>query len=70
MNKQMTTQDIIRLGKECGFEYSKAECERMQAHIRKQLISFELLNNVNTDGIDPTFDLAGEGRFKMDRWGE
>ena len=70
MNKQMTTQDIIRLGSECGFEYSGAECERMKAHIQRQLVGFEALDDVNTDGVQPTFDLAGENRFKVARRGE
>ena len=70
MIKQMTEQDIIRLGKENGFNYSAAECERIKAHIQKQLSSFEALNAVNTDGVQPTFDLAGEGRFKVGRCGK
>ncbi len=70
MDKLMTEQDIIRLGKAVGLQFSAAEIEPMQAHIKKQLHSFEALNEINTDGVEPTFDLAGEGRFKVGRRGE
>ncbi len=70
MDKLMTEQDIVRLGKAVGIELSAAEIEPMHTHIRKQLHSFEALNDIDTDGVEPTFDLQGEGRFKVGRRGE
>lgn len=70
MDKLMTEQDIERLSKAVGIQFSAAEIEPIQAHIRKQLHSFEALDNIDTNGIDPTFDLQGEGRFMVGRWGE
>ena len=70
MNKQMTNADIIRLGRGIGFDFSAEECQSLTAHIQKQLQSFEMLNCVDTDGVAPTFDLQGEGRFKVGRSGE
>ena len=70
MNKQMTDSDIIKLGKRIGFDYSEADILSLSAHIRKQLTSFEALNGVKTDGVDPTFDPEGKGRFKVERSGE
>ncbi|MDE6201355.1 MAG: hypothetical protein K2M47_05725 [Clostridiales bacterium] len=67
MNKLMTELDIVRLGKAVGIEFSAAEIEPMQAHIQKQLHSFETLDYIDTDGVEPTFDLDGEGRFKVGR---
>lgn len=66
----MTEQDIERLCKAVGIEFSAAEIEPMHAHIRKQLHSFKALDDINTDGVQPTFDLQGEGRFKVGRLGE
>ena len=70
MNKLMTEQDIERLGKAVGIQFSAAEVEPLYAHIQKQLHSFEALDNIDTNGIDPTFDLQGEGRFMVGRCGE
>ena len=70
MNKQMTENEIFRLGKRIGFDYSAAELTDLSAHIKKQLLSFDALNDVDTDGVDPTFDLDGKGRFKVERRGE
>lgn len=70
MNKQMTDNDISRLGKRIGFDYSEADRLSLSAHIRKQLASFESLVGVNTDGVAPTFDPEGKGRFKIERSGE
>ncbi|MDE7405882.1 MAG: hypothetical protein K2M89_03290 [Clostridiales bacterium] len=70
MDKLMTEQDIVRLGKAVGIEFSAAEIEPMQAHIQKQLHSFDALGAISTDGVNPTFDLQGEGRFKVGRRGE
>ncbi|MDE5562944.1 MAG: hypothetical protein K2J01_05300 [Clostridiales bacterium] len=69
MDKLMTEQDIERLSKAVGIQVSTAEIEPMHAHIRKQLHSFEALDNIDTNGIDPTFDLQGEGRFTVGRLG-
>ena len=70
MIKQVTEQDIIRLGKAAGIEFTSAECKPISAHITKQLHSFEALNDIDTDGVEPTFDLQGEGRFMVGRCGE
>ncbi|MDE7107355.1 MAG: aspartyl/glutamyl-tRNA amidotransferase subunit C [Clostridiales bacterium] len=67
MDKLMTDQDIVRLGKAVEIKFSAAEIEPMQAHIQKQLHSFEALNDIDTDGVEPTFDLQGEGRFMVGR---
>ena len=66
----MTDNYILLLGKSIGFEYSAAELTGLSAHINKQLISFEALSGVDTDGVDPTFDPDGKGRFKVERRGE
>lgn len=67
MDKLMTEQDIVGLGKAVGIQFSTVEIEPLQAHIRKQLHSFEQLNNIDTNDIEPTFDLQGEGRFMVGR---
>ncbi|MDE5592481.1 MAG: hypothetical protein K2I75_00950 [Clostridiales bacterium] len=70
MDKLMKEQDIIRLGNAVGIQFSADEIEPMQAHIQKQLRSFKALDDINTDGVTPTFDLQGEGRFKVGRRSE
>ena len=70
MNKQMTDNEIRHLGKRIGFDYSAAELSDLSAHINKQLLSFDVLNGVDTVGVEPTFDLDGKGRFKVERRGE
>ncbi|MDE6028819.1 MAG: hypothetical protein K2F90_00680 [Clostridiales bacterium] len=70
MGKLVTEKDIERLGKAVGMRLSAAEIEPMRAHIQNQLRSFEALEKIHTDGIEPTFDLQGEGRFVVGRLGE
>lgn len=70
MDKLVTDLDIERLGKAVGMQFSAAEAEPMLAHIQKQLHSFEVLNDIDTNGVEPTFDLQGEGRFMVGRCGE
>lgn len=70
MIKQMTDTDIIRLGKTVGIDLSTEEAASVEAHIQKQLHSFSALESVNTNDIEPTFDLACEGRFMVSRCGE
>ena len=70
MNKRMTDNEILLLGRKIGFDYSAEECTFLSAHIQKQLASFETLSGVKTDGVSPTFDPDGKGRFKVERRGE
>ena len=70
MNTLLTEQDSERLSKAVGIQFSTAEIEPMHAHIQKQLRSFEALNDIITDGVTPTFDLQGEGRFMVGRRSE
>ncbi|MDE7164181.1 MAG: hypothetical protein K2O04_01995 [Clostridiales bacterium] len=70
MTKPMTKQDILRLSSDNGLSLSAEECERTEAHIQKQLYSFAALESINTDNVEPTFDLQGKGRFTVSRCGE
>ena len=66
----MTNADIVRLSGRIFSDFSEAEILNLSAHIQKQIESFAMLDNVNTDNTEPTFDLQGEGRFMVERSGE
>lgn len=70
MSKLMTATDIVRLGASVGIDFSADEAAQVKEHIQKQLGSFCVLNDIDTDGVDPTFDLDGKGRFTVGRCGK
>lgn len=70
MIKQMTVTDIVRLGKSVGIEFSAQAASDMNEHLNCQLFDFERLEKVDTCGVQPTFDLFGEGKNKIARRSE
>lgn len=53
----LTKEDVLKIAKLSKLEFQKDEIEKFQTDLNKILEHMEILNNVDTTGVEPLFNV-------------
>ena len=70
MSEKLSVQEVKRLGLYVGLDFTDFESADVCSRLDKQICGiFVAFKHIDTTGVQPTFDICGGERFKLERRG-
>ena len=67
MSEKLNVQEVMRLGLSVGLSLTEYESADICSQLDRQINGLSVLNNINTDGVQPMFDVDCGEQYKLAR---
>ena len=67
MSEKLNVQEVMRLASTVGLDITEYESADICSQLERQINGLSILNKINTDGVQPMFDIDGGEQYKLER---